>query len=174
MSDRIPAEVPDRVRQHLVVRLLDIPEPVREFAKVLILAPGLMRCETVSRIVDGRVYFKRPHPVQGYQPDEVPPRPIEDVWVDMRTEDGRSLLVAALLPLLVPNNPNKVRHLKWKRQDARRVHQPAWVAVGALYDQWIGPPGTDDVDHQVPGLSGDMDLTQALLHVWRWAKGRAA
>ena len=173
IANPIPSHVPDRVRSLLVVPLADIPEAMQGFSKVLVLDERIMRTATVARITDGVVHFKVSPVLRGVAELAVTPRPIEAVWVDMRTEDGRSLLVAALLPLLTPNH-RKVRHYAWKRQDTPGTRAPAWVAVGALHDQWIGPPGAGDVDHQVPALTGDMGLTEALLHVWAWAQGRGA
>lgn len=172
MSNPIPAHVPDRVRTLLVVPLRDLAPDARQYAKVLVLEPRAMIGATVSRLEGELVHFKRNPPLRGYQEPVVAPRPLDEVWVDMRTEDGRSLLLSSLLPLLVPTNPHRVRSWSWRRQDNRRATTPTWVAVGLLHDQWIGPPGAGDVDHVVPGLRGDMDLTQALLHVWAWAKAR--
>lgn len=173
MANPIPSHVPDRVRSLLVVPLADIPEAMQTFAKVLVLDERIMRTATAARITDGVVHFKISPVLRGVAELAVTPRPIEAVWVDMRTEDGRSLLTAALLPLLVPANPNRARHYTWRRQDTVGVRNPAWVATGLLHDQWIGPPGAGDVDHQVPGLDGAMDPTTALLHVWAWARTRA-
>lgn len=173
VANPIPSHVPADVRAHLVVGLDELPVEVREYARVLVVHEDRLGVETVSRIDDGLVHFKYLPPVREAPAHNPPPRPIDQVWVHMGSEDGRSLLVAAMLPFLTPNY-RKVRHYKWMRQDTPRVRQPAWVAVGALHDQWIGPPGAGDVDHQVPGLRADMGLTEALLHVWAWAQGRKA
>lgn len=174
VANPIPSHVPPAQHSRLVVSLDELPADVREFARVLIVHKDRFGAETVSRIDDdGLVHFKTLPPVRGVPGHSTPPRPLNQVWVHMGSEDGRSLLVAALLPLLTTNY-RKVRHYKWLRQDTRRVREPAWVAVGALYDQWIGPPEAGDVDHRVPGLRGDMGPTEALLHVWAWAKGRQA
>lgn len=171
MANPIPDHVPPERRALLVVGLDELPESVREFAKVRVVHARHLSTETVSRIDGTTVHFKGSPPFRGNEGRQPAPRPIDQVWVDVHSQDGRSLLVAALLPLLTANH-RKARHYAWKRQDTPGTRAPAWVAVGALHDQWIGPPGAGDVDHQVPGLIADMGLTEALLHVWAWAQGR--